>query len=402
MRLHAPEEAEARAPASWAFPTHANHCYWEPHVDQTNVSYYHASAVLYLTTSGEDFEGGAFSFHDPDGDTTLAPTCGDLLTFSSGPENPHSAGKVFSGTRFALACWFTRDESKGVQLPSAAASAAEFEEKEKAVHPLPMWSLDNSIASAASCCLASNDSLREAIEASEARGKPLARALAEQAEADGKDLVKCGPGMWLERILQPQQQKLYMAMAVALKVERETRDPYDGAAIADDVLMHSFGWKQASIEGDVEWLTEELNDGQPINQRNVAGLTALHFASRAGNEAAVEFLLSKGADPTMRTKEGEAFPNMTPRQMMMAQPGFNKCRSRQVVELLVRAEVRAAEEAAAQAQAVVDVADASPHERRRNLLKAAVNARETTLANAREMLAARSRGGDDDGFDVFG
>ena len=38
----------------------------------------------------------------------------------------------------------------------------------------------------------------------------------------------------------------------------------------------------------------------------------------------------------------------------------------------------------------------------RNLLKAAVNAREATLANAREMLAARSRGGDDDGFDVFG
>ena len=230
-----------------------------------------------------------------------------------------------------------------------------------------MWSLDNSIASAASCCLASNDSLREAIEASEARGKPLARALAEQAEADGKDLVKCGPGMWLERILQPQQQKLYMAMAVAMTVKRETRDPYDGAATSDDVLMHSFGWKQASIEGDVEWLTEELNDGQPVNQRNVAGLTALHFASRAGNEAAVEFLLSKGADPTMRTKEGEAFPNMTPRQMMMAQPGFNKCRSRQVVELLVRAEVRAAEEAAAQAQAVVDVADASPHERRRTV-----------------------------------
>ena len=177
----------------------------------------------------------------------------------------------------------------------------------------------------------------------------------------------------------------------------------DGAGTADDVLMHSFGWKQAAIEGDVEWLTEELNDGQPVNQRNVAGLTALHFASRAGNEAAVEFLLSKGADPTMRSKEGEAFPNMTPRQMMMAQPGFNKGRSRQVVELLERAEVRAeVHSLAREAQAVVDVADASPHERRRNLLKAAVNAREATLANAREMLAARSRGGDEDGFDVFG
>ena len=82
VRLHAPEMAEAVAPATWAL--RALQDYWEPHVDQHNAADYDVSAVLYLTSQGEHFEGGSFAFHDAERDTVIEPTAGDLLTFSSG------------------------------------------------------------------------------------------------------------------------------------------------------------------------------------------------------------------------------------------------------------------------------------------------------------------------------
>ena len=169
VRLLPPEGADELAPACWSL--RAEHAYWEAHVDRHNVEHYDVSAVMYLSTQGEQFGGGAFAFHDMDGDVTLSPTAGDLLTFSSGAENPHSAARVSAGSRFAIACWFSRDASKGRPLPPPLPPASE------PAHPLPLWSLDASIASSAACCLPSNDALRESLEIAHAAGRPLAPAV---------------------------------------------------------------------------------------------------------------------------------------------------------------------------------------------------------------------------------
>ena len=131
------------------------------------MNFYDVSAVLYLSTLGSEFDGGAFAFHDADGDTPLSPTAGTLLTFSAGGENPHSAGRVHAGARFALACWFTYDPSRAVELSPPLAPA------EAPTHPLVLWSADRSMASAAACCLASNDPLRAAIEEASAKGRAV-------------------------------------------------------------------------------------------------------------------------------------------------------------------------------------------------------------------------------------
>ena len=101
IRLSSPQDAEAVGGASWGFEPHQP--YWSPHIDQHNVRDYDVSALLYLTTWGDDFSGGTFAFHDEAHDAALRPQAGQLLTFSSGAENPHSVGMVTSGVRFALA-----------------------------------------------------------------------------------------------------------------------------------------------------------------------------------------------------------------------------------------------------------------------------------------------------------
>jgi hypothetical protein len=122
------------------------------HTDEATHSGYHYSCVLYLSTSGEDFEGGDFVFNDPapadeieanddDGDekedpattgeegtvdyekqamelaekirragrklTPYSPTRGAAVIFSSGWENMHEVEKITSGVRYAVPCFFT-------------------------------------------------------------------------------------------------------------------------------------------------------------------------------------------------------------------------------------------------------------------------------------------------------
>ena len=91
------------------------------------------------------------------------------------------------------------------------------------------------------------------------------------------------------------------------------------SSIKDQVMMHPFEWKQAAIDGDVASLRRQLLAVQPVNQRNMCGLTALHFAAKDGNEEAVEFLLAEGADATMRSFPGETLPNMTALEMSQVQ-----------------------------------------------------------------------------------
>ena len=104
------------------------------HTDEATHDGYHYSCVLYLSTAGVDFEGGAFVFNDPAKTPAEAqkteeegrglaleeqirrsgrklepyyPTKGAAVIFSSGWENMHEVEKITAGTRYAVPCFFT-------------------------------------------------------------------------------------------------------------------------------------------------------------------------------------------------------------------------------------------------------------------------------------------------------
>eukprot|EP00571_Detonula_confervacea_P009891 CAMPEP_0172300772 /NCGR_PEP_ID=MMETSP1058-20130122/2792_1 /TAXON_ID=83371 /ORGANISM="Detonula confervacea, Strain CCMP 353" /LENGTH=698 /DNA_ID=CAMNT_0013010659 /DNA_START=13 /DNA_END=2109 /DNA_ORIENTATION=- len=100
------------------------------HTDEATHTGYHYSCVIYLSTHGEDFEGGAFVFNDPQQEGApkqnleslpleeqirrtgrelkpYLPTRGAAVIFSSGWENMHEVETITSGTRFAVPCFFT-------------------------------------------------------------------------------------------------------------------------------------------------------------------------------------------------------------------------------------------------------------------------------------------------------
>ena len=68
-------------------------------------------AQLYLNS---EFEGGEFFFEDWEGKREqIKPTCGKLITFSSGSENLHGVRGVTEGRRCMLRTWLTKDATKG-------------------------------------------------------------------------------------------------------------------------------------------------------------------------------------------------------------------------------------------------------------------------------------------------
>jgi hypothetical protein len=81
-----------------------------PHVDQANIGCYDYSAVLYLSTQGEDFEGGEFAFLDQGGAEVVQPRAGRCVLFTSGTEHLHQVAIVRSGVRRALGMWLTLTE----------------------------------------------------------------------------------------------------------------------------------------------------------------------------------------------------------------------------------------------------------------------------------------------------
>jgi hypothetical protein len=60
----------------------------------------------------------------------------------------------------------------------------------------------------------------------------------------------------------------------------------------------------AARTGDIEVLTEFLQQGFPVDQRNSQSYTALMVATYAGQQQAVELLLKQGADACLRDKRG--------------------------------------------------------------------------------------------------
>ena len=80
------------------------------HVDRANVASYDYSAVLYLNTYGDDFEGGEFRFVDGKSDEVVQPRAGRCVLFPSGYEHLHRVCRVTKGSRYALAAWLTLSE----------------------------------------------------------------------------------------------------------------------------------------------------------------------------------------------------------------------------------------------------------------------------------------------------
>ena len=119
------------------------------HCDESSTGSFHYSAVLYLTSQAEDFEGGGFAFTDPAGAdhvaaaaaddagggrvlSRLSPQAGTAVLFSSGWENVHAVEPVTSGERVAIPAFFVTKaaagadaSAAGAERPSAADAAAD-------------------------------------------------------------------------------------------------------------------------------------------------------------------------------------------------------------------------------------------------------------------------------------
>jgi len=117
-----------RGDAGWS-PADMHDEYYHPHVDMANTPRYQYSGLLYLSTAGEDFEGGAFAFlRKREGEETVddsayggggpteaeavaehvvLPRAGRLIVFSAGHENLHVVRRVESGERLVFSMWFT-------------------------------------------------------------------------------------------------------------------------------------------------------------------------------------------------------------------------------------------------------------------------------------------------------
>lgn len=115
---------------AWS-PKEIHDQYWHPHVDRNNTAHYQYSGLLYLSTFGQDFEGGRLLFYPQstvageqlqpvlpstgekaEAEVVVEPKAGRVVMFSSGPENTHNLEKVTKGTRYVLSFWFTCDEAK--------------------------------------------------------------------------------------------------------------------------------------------------------------------------------------------------------------------------------------------------------------------------------------------------
>ena len=108
--------------------------YWHVHVDRNNTPHYHYSGLLYLSDYEKDFTGGRLLFYDADAKISVdpqtyissyeedaiqeivEPRMGRVVTFSSGPENPHKVEKVLSGERAVLAFWFTCSQDREFEI----------------------------------------------------------------------------------------------------------------------------------------------------------------------------------------------------------------------------------------------------------------------------------------------
>lgn len=69
-----------------------------------NDTYHSVSCIVYLNTSGKDYEGGELLLGI---DKKIIPKKGNVGIFTGGPENVHRVTDVKSGTRYAFLFWLS-------------------------------------------------------------------------------------------------------------------------------------------------------------------------------------------------------------------------------------------------------------------------------------------------------
>lgn len=82
--------------------------YWHEHNDMEQYGTFAFTAMLYLGTQHEDFEGGSFLFRPSTSErVSVEPREGRLVVFTSGGENTHRVTHVTQGIRLAMLSAFT-------------------------------------------------------------------------------------------------------------------------------------------------------------------------------------------------------------------------------------------------------------------------------------------------------
>mmetsp|Transcript_4030 Transcript_4030/g.9443 ORF Transcript_4030/g.9443 Transcript_4030/m.9443 type:complete len:339 (+) Transcript_4030:31-1047(+) len=106
--------------------------YWHTHTDTEQYGTFSYTALVYLSTMRQDFDGGEFIFEGAHNET-VEPRFGRLVTFTSDAENPHRVEKVSRGVRVALTAAFTCDTEKAASIepfPKSTVMASDETESE--------------------------------------------------------------------------------------------------------------------------------------------------------------------------------------------------------------------------------------------------------------------------------
>lgn len=92
--------------------------YWHLHTDTEQYGTFAYTALLYLSTEHEEFEGGEFIFQAKKNGTNAAvePRFNRLVVFTSEGENPHRVEKVTKGVRITLTSAFTCIKEKAASI----------------------------------------------------------------------------------------------------------------------------------------------------------------------------------------------------------------------------------------------------------------------------------------------
>jgi ankyrin repeat protein len=76
------------------------------------------------------------------------------------------------------------------------------------------------------------------------------------------------------------------------------------ASSAFDADYHKHELAIAAEQGSMESVVRLLDAGEDIDERDAAGRTAMHHASRMGHTEVLELLIAKGGDVNARTATG--------------------------------------------------------------------------------------------------
>ena len=134
-----------------SLPMHTDNC-------KDYLSKRHVSVVVWLSSQGEDFEGGEFFFQgagQSEAEEVVRPRAGNAALFRA--DEPHGLRGVVRGARLALNVWFTRDpgaaeDAKLLQLHMLRASTRS--ERLFGLGPQACWPSDEAAACLAKRTLA--------------------------------------------------------------------------------------------------------------------------------------------------------------------------------------------------------------------------------------------------------